>query len=298
MLSTRQLEAFVWSVRLKTLSRAAAKLNMAQPTISKRIQELESGCGFEVFKKHGRSVTLSPQGAELYEIAEKVLTLLQGVEDIRSRPAPQLRQVGVGVTELVAFTWLPRLVNLVRERHPTITPHVMIDHSAALFAKLSAGELDVIVTSSFTSDPLLVDIPAADVSLALLASPALCDSDRVYSGSELSRFSLISHGPQTGGLQSISAWMRDLDWAPETIEIDSIVAQTGLAVAGMGLAIMPRACLEPLLSTGRLVEVRTAKHAPTIRYRIIYRRHEVGTALEKVAETLQDAADFTIHYEI
>ena len=40
------------------------------------------------------------------------------------------------------------------------------------------------------------------------------------------------------------------------------------------------------------------QHAPTIRYRIIYRRHEVGTALEKVAETLQDAADFTIHYEI
>ena len=160
MLSIRQLEAFVWTVRLKTLSRAAAKLNMAQPTISKRIQELELACGFEVFDKVGRSVAVTPQGTLLYELAEKILSLVSQVEDIRDQPPESPRTIALGVTELAAYTWLPRLVNLLAERFPLVTSHVVIEQSASLLTKLRTGELDLIVTPSFVPERDFIDIRA------------------------------------------------------------------------------------------------------------------------------------------
>ncbi len=298
MLSTRQLEAFVWTVRLKTLSRAAARLNMAQPTISKRIQELEISCGFDVFAKQGRSVTLTANGEALYEIAEQILQLLQQADDIKGRPTIRRRRVAIGVTELVAYTWLPRLVNMIRDRHPMAVPKVVVEQSASLLAKVRSGELDLIVTPSYTSEPQLFEVQAGEVSLALMGGPHVFARDRLYSGAELSRVPFISHGAQTGSVPGLTSWMRSFDWVPEeVIEIDSIAAQLGFATAGMGVALMPRECFQSLIDKGRLIDVKTANKPPDVHYRAVFRKHDRGGLLEDIAQTVRDAADFTSVYE-
>lgn len=293
MISIRQLEAFVWSVRLKTLSRAAAKLNMAQPTISKRIQELELTCGFDVFDKAGRSVAVTPQGSLLYEIAEKILALVGQVEEIRDKPPEIPRTIAIGVTELVAYTWLPSLVNLLAERFTTVTTQIVIDQSASLLTKLGLGELDLIVTPSYTPEREFIDIRASDVPMALMASPRLCCKRDVYTGIELSQFALIAHS-QTGSIKVLGPWMRDLGWtANATIEFDSIAAQVGLTVAGMGLTLLPRECFRFLIASGSLVELRTVMPPPTLQYRIVYAQHEQGGIVGQIAQTMQEASDFT-----
>ena len=298
MLSTRQLEAFVWTVRLKTLSRAAIRLNMAQPTISKRIHELENSCGFEVFGKQGRLVVLNPNGEALYEIAEQILALLQKVDDIKGRPTARPRSVAIGVTELVAYTWLPRLVNMMRDRHPNVVPKVVVEQSSSLLSKVRSGELDLIVTPSYTSEPQLIEVQAGEVSLALMGGPHLFAQDRAYSGAELSRVPFISHGAQTGSIPGLTSWMRSFDWVPgEVIEIDSIAAQLGFATAGMGVALMPRECFQSLIDKGRLIDVRTDNRPPDVHYRAVFRKHDRGGLLEDIARTVRDAADFTSVYE-
>lgn len=298
MVSIRQLEAFVWAVRLKTLSRAATKLNMAQPTISKRIQELELACGFDVFDKIGRSVAITPQGALLYEIAEKILALVGQVHEIRDKAPVSPRTITIGVTELVAYTWLPKLVNLLAERYPMVTAHVDIEQSASLLTKLRLGELDLIVTPSFTPEPEFVDIRGSDVSLELMGSPHLCRSHRVYSGPELSQFALVAHGSQTGSIKMLGSWMRDLEWTPKTtIELDSLSAQVGVAIAGMGLTVMPRDCFQFLIASGDLIELKTTTPPPTVRYRIVYPRHEEGGVVARIAHSMQGVVDFSRSYQ-
>lgn len=298
MLSIRQLEAFVWTVRLKTLSRAAAKLNMAQPTISKRIQELELACGFEVFDKVGRSVAVTPQGTLLYELAEKILSLVSQVEDIRDQPPESPRTIALGVTELAAYTWLPRLVNLLAERFPLVTSHVVIEQSASLLTKLRTGELDLIVTPSFVPERDFIDIRASDVPMALMASPHLCRRRHVYTGAELSQFTLLAHGARTGSIKVVGPWMRDLGWAAKaTQEFDSIAAQVGLAVAGMGLTMLPKECFQFLVGSGSLIELKTTMPPPTLQYRIVYPQHEERGIVAQIAKTMQEVADFTRGYQ-
>lgn len=298
MLSLRQLEAFVWAVRLKTLSRAAQRLNIAQPTISKRVQELEAECGFAVFTKRGRSVELTPRGQALYRLGEEILGLVRRVEDIRELEETPRRQVGIGVTELTARTWLPRLINHLAERYPSIDPHVSVDHGVTLLKKLRTGELDLIVRPTFPPDSELIDLPLSDVAFSLMGAPRLCEPERIYEGSDLSRLPFLTHGPHTGSVDSLRSWMRDIGANPQSvIEVDSMAAQVGMAIACMGVTLLPREVFRPLLDAAQLVELNTAVAVPAVQYRIAYRRHEQGALVERLAQVFHEACDFTQGYQ-
>jgi len=282
----------LWAVRLKTLSRASRRLHIAQPTISKRIQELDSECGFAVFRKMGRSVDLTPRGEALYQLTEQIFALLDQVEEIRGMEDSPRRKVGIGVTELTAYTWLPRLVNLLAERYPTIDPHVSVEHSVTLLKKLQAGELDLVVCPTSASDASLTDLPVAKVAFSLLGSPRLCNADQTYDGAELSRIPFLTHGH--GGSEVLQHWIRDLGAEPQqVIEVDSVAAQVGMAIASMGVTLLPRDMFRFLVTSGSLVEVKTRVAAPAVHYRVAYRRHERGSLIDRVAQITREACDFS-----
>jgi len=294
MLSFRQLEAFLWAVRLRTLSRAAKRLNIAQPTMSKRIQELEVECGFAVFQKAGRSVDLTPRGDALYKLAEQVFALLQQVEQIRAQEESPRRKIGVGVTELTAYTWLPRLVTLLTERFPQVDPHVAVDHGVVLRGKLQAGELDLIVCPAFAPDPGLCDLTLQELEFSLVGSPRLCDPDQLYDGAALSRLPFLTHGARTGAVEALRNWMRDIGATPQNIiEVDSVAAQVGMAVGSMGVTLLPSKLFAPLIQAGQLMEFKTALAVPTVQYRAAYRRHERGSLIEQIASSVPEVCDFT-----
>jgi DNA-binding transcriptional LysR family regulator len=299
MLSLRQLEALLWTVRLKTLSRASQRLNIAQPTISKRIQELEVECGFEVFHKTGRSVDLTPRGEALYTLAEKIFNLLDQVEEIRGMEDSPRRKVAIGVTELTAHTWLPRLVNLLAERHPHVDPHVSVDHSATLLRRLQAGELDLIVGAALAADTSLSDMLIAEVEFSLMGSPRLCNAERIYNGRELSQLPFLTHGARSGSIDALRNWMHDIGAEPQhVIEVDSVAAQVGMAIASMGVTLLPRQVFRSLLESGQLIQLKTSIEVPAVHYRVVFRRHERGALIERLAESVRDACDFSRSHQI
>jgi DNA-binding transcriptional LysR family regulator len=294
MLSFRQLEAFTWTVRLKTLSRAAQRLNLAQPTVSKRVQELEAECGFPIFEKKGRSVDLTPRGHTLYLLAEQILALIQQVDEMRGVEDPPRRLVRIGVTELIAQTWLPKLVNLLAERFPWSVPRVSVEQGTALLSKLRSGELDLIVRTSFPPDAGIVDLAVSDVAISLMGSPRICDPGCVYDGAALSRLPFLIHVPSSGSVDALSTWMRDVGAKPEHMtEVDSLAAQVGMAVSSMGVALLPRELFRSLLKSGQLIELKTAVDIPPVQYRVAYRRHEQGSLIDRLARSVPQASDFT-----
>jgi DNA-binding transcriptional LysR family regulator len=296
MLSFRQLEAFMWAVRLRTLSRAAIRLNLAQPTMSKRIQELEAECGFEVFKKAGRSVELTPRGDRLYKMAEQVFLLLDQVAEIRSLEESPRRKVSVGVTELTAYTWLPTLVRVLTEQFPLVDPHVAVDHGVHLRNKLQSGELDIIVCPAFPLDQGLFVLPLQELEFSLVGSPRLCGADHFYDGAALSRLPFLTHGAQSGAVSTLRNWMRDIGASPEhIIEVDSVAAQVGMAIGSMGVTLLPRKMFGHLIESGQLLELTATLPVPTVEYRIAYRRHERGSLIEQIASCIPSVCDFTIN---
>jgi len=292
MITVRQVEALVWSVRLGTLSRAANRLNTAQPTISKRLQELESACGFEILEKRGRKLFLTEKGKVLNDLAEKIFTLVSQVEDLKTDGTPAERRIAIGVTEFAAHTWVVDLVEKIRVEFPHVVPLVSIEHCGMLRQKLVHGDLDLIVCPSYTHDPDVSSQFAQEIDFALVGSPRDFSSTRRYQGQELSAHIFLTHGP-IGTIGAVDTWIADIGWRPnETVQVDSLVAQIEMARAGMGLAILPKASVSSLISSGHLTEINFHKPACSVLYRIYGRQNELSSSLKDIVNIIRDICNF------
>ena len=68
-----QLETFFWTVELGSVHRAAAKLNLAQPTISLRLRQLEAEVGIQLLARSGRGLHITREGNAFLTHAKLVL---------------------------------------------------------------------------------------------------------------------------------------------------------------------------------------------------------------------------------
>ena len=71
----KQLEAFVYVVKLKSFSKTAEKLYLTQPTISAHISSLEKELGVQLIVRSAKEALPSEEGKVLYEYAQDMLTL-------------------------------------------------------------------------------------------------------------------------------------------------------------------------------------------------------------------------------
>jgi len=92
----RQLRYFVVAAEEGQITRAAQKLNLAQPALSRTIAQLEAQMGVKLLQRHARGVTLTPAGEELLDKAQNVLAAIADVE----RMSQSLARASSGTAEL------------------------------------------------------------------------------------------------------------------------------------------------------------------------------------------------------
>lgn len=124
--------------------RAAQRLHMAQPPLSRQIRELERELGVPLF--HRRPTRLTEPGRVFVEAARRLLADAEQVLT-RTRLAAQgfSGTVRVGYTQTAAFEEMPRLLAAMRHRHPGIQVAADQKWDAELTAAMAGGELDAVV---------------------------------------------------------------------------------------------------------------------------------------------------------
>jgi DNA-binding transcriptional LysR family regulator len=141
----RSLRYFVAVADERHVGRAASRLHMTQPPLSRAIRQLEDELGAALFDRTPKGVTLTPAGTALYGEAD---ALLKQADRIRGRvtAAAGAAHLTVGTLADAAEHVGGRLVTLFRERHPHVDVRV---HEADLgdpTAGLRAGLVDVALT--------------------------------------------------------------------------------------------------------------------------------------------------------
>ncbi|MFK0087052.1 LysR family transcriptional regulator [Pseudomonas sp. NPDC090755] len=152
MLSS-ELKAFYMVARLGSITLAAKKLGLSQPTVTTQIRNLESQYAVELFYRGGRRLTLSDDGARLLPM---VKTLLQQEADIEFF----LRNSGQAQGSLrIAATapyYILDLVKIFRERLPQVEVSVEIGNSQQVLELLEDYRVDLAASSQLLEDARLV----------------------------------------------------------------------------------------------------------------------------------------------
>jgi len=168
----RQLRYFVAVAEELHFGRAAERLGIAQPPLSRQIQRLEVELGFELFDRSRRRVELRPAGAVLLERAHDVLERLdEAVREARRTSSGKRGRVVVGYPSSLAYTGLVGLLRAFRSEFPDVELSVRELPLAEQMEGLKSGQLDVgfvrgpvddreLACECMRREPLLLALPA------------------------------------------------------------------------------------------------------------------------------------------
>jgi len=294
LITLRQIEALHWIERLGTFERAAARLNTTQSAISKRMQELELSSGLMVFDRSQRGARLTEQGEELLALGRQMLNISDEIAVLKNGSKVSARRLRVGVTELTALTWLPRLVTALIDRYPGLTIEPDVDMSRTLHERLMDDALDLIVIPEGFAAPEVTSVPLAQVINSWMAKPGLVPPGRTLTLDELVRYPILTQGRRSGSGLHFSKWLRASGVEfKRTISSDSMTAVLGLIVAGLGISYLPVACFQPLIDAGTLVIVPTDPEPPPVTYSAMFRNDRPSAFAQVVAEIAGEVCDFS-----
>ncbi len=138
----RRLRAFVAIVDTGGFARAASRVSLSQPALSRQIHALEAELGVRLFDRVGRRARLTSEGEDLLERGRR---LLADAESLRER-ARALRSgrtgvLRVGATPQAMETLLAAFLPRYRRRHPGVEVHLVEDGGGRLPARLERGEV-------------------------------------------------------------------------------------------------------------------------------------------------------------
>ena len=290
----KQLEALYWIAQLGGFAQAAARLHASQSAISKRIHELEQHFAIELFDRNQRSARLTEKGEELFLLSKKLLEQRDAAVEQFSGPEVMQRRLRIGVTELTAMTWLPRLILAVQTHYPKVIIEPSVEDTTLLKDKLLNDELDVIIVPDAFSELRLLATPLGRVESAWMCRPDYVNRSAVMPLHELARHRLLVQGASSGTGRIYGAWMKSQGVVPDNvIGVSNLMAVLGLAVSGLGIGYLPRDCLQSMLDAKTLRVVKVKPALPGIDYVALRRDEGRSRVLTTVIDLAKDCCDFS-----
>lgn len=290
----KQLEALYWIAKLGGFAQAANQLHTSQSAVSKRVHELELLFDTELFDRTQRTARLTEKGEEMFVLASKLLEQRDAAVEQFSKPGVVERRLRIGVTELTAMTWLPRLVGLIQQHYPKVILEPDVDDSLQLRDKLLADELDLVIVPDTFADSRMQSKAIGKVQSAWMCKPGVVQATGTVRLHELARHRMLVQGNNSGTGRAYDAWMKDQGVQPsDTIVVSNLVALTGLTVSGLGVSYLPRQCLDPLVSAGMLAVIDVVPALPVVHYVAMHKGEHRSALTSSIVMLAQECCDFT-----
>lgn len=243
------LQVFRCVAQVGGITRAAERLHRVPSSVTTRVQQLEEDLGVALFLREGRRIAITPAGQVLLGYAERILALAEEAREALQDAAPRGR-LRLGTMESTAATRLPRPLAEYHLRYPQVTLELSTGPTRQLLAQVLGGDLDAALVADPTLDKRLESASAFTEELVLVTEAG---HRRIRSAKDLSRPTVLAFGSGCTYRHRLEEWFAAGGIDPDRIvELTSYHAILGCAVAGMGIALLPRALLEIFPERGRL----------------------------------------------
>lgn len=240
----RHLKYFVAVADEQNFTRAAERLHISQPPLSRQIQDLEEELGTPLFERGSRPLKLTDAGRFFYGHATRLLE--QAAQAVRStkRVAQLERRLVIGFVASTMYGALPLLVRKFRAANPhtelALTEMSTVDQIEAL----KTGRIDVgfgrvrlddasIKREILREERLVVAIPAEH---------ELAATDGPLTLADVAAHPLLVYPrtPRPSYADQVLSLLRDLALEPASVlEVQEMQTALGLVASGMGLCVVP-----------------------------------------------------------
>lgn len=262
-----QLRSFVEVADVANFTRAAERLHLAQPSLSRQISALEHDLGSPLFHRGRNGSRLTAAGEALLPLARRMLADAASVrQELAELAGLQRGRVRLGATPTLSVGLVAEALTAFRDRHPGVDLHLSEQGSRRLLDELAGGELDLaLITTTraasidrVTVTPLLVE---ELVVISSAAAPAVTTGPAITL-TEVAALPQIAFSTSYDLRGATDAAFRDAGLTPDIVvqggEMDAVLR---FAERGLGVAIVPAMALidRPQLRSVRLVGPRLTR---------------------------------------
>lgn len=269
-------------------ARAAAAVNISQPTLSGQIRKLEEELGVMLLERSNKRVELTPVGEQVVAHAREMLARARAIEGVaQAARDPLAGPIRLGVIPTLAPYLMPLILQPLKDAYPQLTIHLWEDQTRSLVDALRNHRLDAVLLATPADSPEITEIVLFSEPLLAALPPdhklshswpvreeALMPELLVLAdGHCLANQALAACGAKSGMQNSMQA-----------ATLDTLV---NLVAAGFGVTLIPTLAAS---SVGRLgVILRPLAHSTNRTIRLAsrpgYPRPQALRALEKVIKT-------------
>jgi LysR family nitrogen assimilation transcriptional regulator len=250
----RQLRYFVAVARQQHFGRAAEQLNIAQPALSRQVQQLEEELGLRLFDRHPRGASLTSDGHRLVARAEKLLADVDLLRRDNAGDGPA-GSVALGVSPAVAELLAAPIIMACARRYPAIRLRIVNGFSAQLRDWMLEGRMDLMMLTGAGDPSRLAITPMLQEPLCLICR----SDDRRFAGpeiapEELATVPLVLIGPpESALLRALHETLTPLGLSLEVLaQVDTAAVAKRLVLGGLGPTIDTAAMARAEIAEGML----------------------------------------------
>lgn len=289
------LATFLEVYRTGSLSAAAARLGVSQPTVTAQLARLEEQLGARLFVRSGRGAEPTERGAALAaRVGVHVDGLRAALDAGDDGPAVRgLVRLG-GAAELMTVRVLPALAPLVAQGLQVTAALGLGDE---LLAALAAGRLDVVVSSVRPRQDEVAATPLVDEEFLLVGTASLAhtvDAGRLAADpvAALAHLPLVAYAEDLPIVRRY--WRSEFGRRPPNptaLVVPDLRAVLAAVTAGAGVSVLPRYLVAAALEAGQVVQLHHPQAPPlNTLYLAVRRGAPPGPALAAVLARLREAA--------
>jgi DNA-binding transcriptional LysR family regulator len=290
---TNNLETFLWTVRLGSLSAAAERLNLTQSAVTRRIQELERDLGAKLFRRAGRLVTPTSVAQALLPKAELILHEIDAMR-ATTRDIDEIQgRVRIGIAELIGLTWLDRLLSRLEDSFPNLNVEIEVEVASGLVEGLNRRRLDVVF---LPGKPAIDGVSQEAIgcrALRWVAHPDLATAHKICSPEVLQDEPIILMPKGAEWHDLAMRWFAASSARPKRVRTcNSVSVQTSLVKKGFGFSVMPTDLISEEIANGSLIALPGLPSLPDVSYSAAYITSEATSVISRIVSLARSESQF------
>lgn len=290
MFSFDQLRGFVAVAEELHFGRAAERLSMTQPPLSRQIQKLERAVGVRLLDRDNRGVSLTPAGTAFLREAVRLLALADTAPDLARRiAAGTVGTIRIGFTAASTFGVLTDVLDLVSAALPQVELDLFEMVTREQVEALLAHEIDLALARP-PFDPALFGsrlVRREELVVAVPSGHPLTRLDRPVEVADLAGEPLVMHSPTKARyFYDLVVGLLPVEHHNVVHSVSQIATMTWLVASGRGIAFVPRSA--SLLGIAGVTHLPLATREPKpVELHALWPRDSANPALPLALESLR-----------
>ncbi|MFC0266417.1 LysR family transcriptional regulator [Kushneria aurantia] len=270
MFDFKELEAFVWVVRLGSFSKVAERLHLTQPSISDRINRLEAAVGEPLLERSERPIQPTLRGREFHIHAERLLAGREEALQLFHNADEFTGTLRLGIVETIANSWFADFMGRLAERHPRLTIELTVDMSPLLHQRLIDNDLDMLFAMDGIPPGINIEqAPLDSYEMGMFVAPRHLE---ILRRDGLNALPFISFSRQARPWGELVGWLGEQGFeAPRIHSASTLMTIARMSAEGLGIGVLPVATIAEQVRQGELLQLELPAPLPPMVYKVIWR---------------------------